>query len=585
VGDELILYGKPKISGKKLQFICPEYELIEQGEDSLNLGRIMGIYHSTPALSQKFLRKIIFLALGMIKKDLVDPLPFDIRREKNFPNIVKSIEEIHFPSSFEAAESARERFIFEELFFSQVLVYLRKAKQRLQAGMPFKANEEVLAKIRKNLNFQLTASQEQALSQIISDLQKPYPMHRLLQGDVGCGKTVVSAFALALCAASGFQAAFMVPTEVLAYQHKETFKNLFKGLNFTIELLVSSLNSKKIKKVHDDLKEGKIDIIVGTHALIQEEVQFKALGLAVIDEQHKFGVAQRAMLPKKGKLNPHYLVMSATPIPRTLALSLYGDLDLSVIRELPQGRIQPHTVLVKEEKRKEIYDFLRKKLKEGRQAYIIYPVIEESEDKDLQSLEIMYAAIAKEFPDFCVGMFHGRLRPEKKLAIIRDFKEKKIDILVSTTVVEVGVDIENSTVMMVENPERFGLAQLHQLRGRIQRSGFEPDFILIAKDEYPEAVSQRLMVIATVNDGFAIAEEDLKLRGPGDFFGHLQHGLPYLRIANPLRDLEILKDARLCAYHVIRKDPHLESPTHRSIRQHLDFWFKGNTDKDYSKVK
>jgi ATP-dependent DNA helicase RecG len=505
-------------------------------------------------------------------------LPFDIRREKNLPNIARSLEEIHFPSSFEEARLARERFIFEELFFSQILVYLRKAKHRLTQGVILKAKGEVLERIRQNLNFKLTLSQEGALSQIIKDLEKPYPMHRLLQGDVGCGKTIVSAFAFGVCVDSGFQAAFMVPTEVLAYQHKETLENFFRGLNYNIEILVSSLNDKKIEKIHKDLKEGKIDIIVGTHALIQEEVKFKELGLVVIDEQHRFGVAQRALLPKKGK-NPHYLIMSATPIPRSLALSLYGDLDLSVIKELPQGRIHPETLWFSEEKREWIFNFLKTKLKEGRQAYIIYPVIEENEDEDLKSLEIMYEKIVKRFSSFKVGIFHGRLKPREKLETIKCFCQKNINILISTTVVEVGVNIENATVMIVENPERFGLAQLHQLRGRIQRSTYQPYFVLISKKDLADNALERLEIISRINDGFKIAEEDLRLRGPGDFFGELQHGLPDLKIASPLRDLEILKQARFFAYRTIKGDPYLEKPQHRCIGEHLHFWLKGSVGK------
>lgn len=573
VGNELIIYGKPRRNGAKLQFVCPEYEHIEKGEDSLNLGKIVGIYHTTPAFTQRFLRRIIFSALDIFKQEMVDPLPFDIRKERNLPNIVKSLGEIHFPTSFSEAELARERFIFEELFFSQILVYLRKAKHRLQQGPAFRVREEFLKKLRENLNLTLTASQEEAFSQIIRDFNKPYPMHRLLQGEVGCGKTVVSAFALGVCVDSGFQAAFMVPTEVLAYQHKETLERIFNGFDYQIEILVSSLDKKNIERIYKGLKEGGIDIVIGTHALIQREVGFSHLGLVVIDEQHKFGVAQRALLPKKG-LNPHYLVMSATPIPRSLALSLYGDLDLSIIRELPPGRIQPKTIMVKEDKRGWVYEFLESKLKEGRQAYIIYPVIEESEDEDLKSLEIMYEEVKQVFSSFGVGMFHGRLKAEKKLTLIKAFQEKKIAILVSTTVVGVGINIENATVMVVENPERFGLAQLHQLRGRIQRSTYEPFFILISKDENPETVTKRLEIISTISDGFKIAEEDLLLRGPGDFFGHLQHGLPDLKIANPLRDLELLKQARLFAYRVIKNDPHLEKPEHRSIQEHLDLWFR-----------
>ena len=517
---------------------------------------------------------MIFSCLERYKTNLADPLPFNIRKEKNFFNIATSLSEIHFPSSFENAKLARERFIFQELFFSQILVYLRKAKHHIQEGPKFIIREELINKIKENLGFLLTKAQQKALFSILNDFKKPFPMHRLLQGDVGCGKTVVAAFGIAICADSGYQAALMVPTEVLAYQHKETLEKILNGLNFKIEVLTSSLGKGKIELIRKRLLGGDIDIIIGTHALIQEETKFRNLGFVVIDEEHRFGVAQRALLPQKGK-NPHFLIMSATPIPRSLALSLYGDFELSIIDELPKGRLLPKTIRVKEEKRSWVYDFLREKIKEGRQAYIIYPVIEETEDEDLKSLYEMYEKLKEEFFDFSVEMFHGRLPFNKKLEIINNFKEKKIDILLSTTVIEVGVNIENANIMVVENPERFGLAQLHQLRGRIQRWIYQPYFFLMeSKDNYSEEAEKRLDIIANTNDGFKIAEEDLKLRGPGDFFGYKQHGYPQLKIANPIKDLDILKEARLFAYKIIKSDPQLKDPSNRCIREYLNIYFK-----------
>jgi ATP-dependent DNA helicase RecG len=575
VGQELIVYGKLHLSKRGRQIISPEYE-VSQKEDNLSVGRVIGVYRLSKGLSQRFMRKIIFSSLENHRCDHTDPLPFNIRKERNIPNIVKSLEDMHFPASWDGACAARERFIFEELFVSQILVYLRKAKHRLQAGLPFKIRNLELNKIRKNFSFSLTEHQETTLSQILGDLEKPYPMHRLLQGDVGCGKTVVAAFVIAACADSGYQAAFMVPTEVLAYQHKETLDRMFEGLEFisksdrsSIRVITSSLSKKEKEDIYNDLDQGKIKVIIGTHALLQEEVKFKRLGLVVVDEQHKFGVAQRALLPKKGKVCPHCLVMSATPIPRSLALSLYGDLDLSVIKGLPRERKIPSTTWVKEGQRNKVYDFLKERLGEGRQGYIIYPVIEENEDQDLKSLKVMYGKTKKKFPASKVEMFHGRMKNEEKLKIIKAFRAKEIDILISTTVVEVGVNIENATTMIVENPERFGLAQLHQLRGRVQRSSHKPYFILISKDNLSENAKSRLKIISQESCGFKIAEEDLKLRGPGDFFGHLQHGLPDLKIANPLRDLEILKEARQFAYKVIKSDPHLEGIGNRCIKEYL----------------
>ncbi len=575
--DELVVCGKLYKSKRGFQMVSPEYESFERS-DILSLGRIAGVYQLPKEFNQRFIRKLIGETLKVYCPKYPDPLPFYIRKEQNLPNIAKSFESMHLPASFAECESARRRFIFEELFFSQILVYLRKARQRFQEGVPLKVRVQLLDELRSKLPFELTSSQNKVLAEILKDFEKPFPMHRLLQGDVGCGKTVVAAFAICVCLDSGFQAALMVPTEVLAYQHWETLRSLFKDLNFSgfkpedaIKLLTSSLTQKETLCVYEGLASGRIKLIIGTHALIQKEVEFKNLGLAIIDEQHKFGVAQRTLLPQKGKKpQPHCLVMSATPIPRSLALSLYGDLDLSVISELPKERKMPLTFWVNEKKRRWVYDFLEKQLASGRQAYIIYPLIEESADEDLYSLEVMYDKIAKRFKNYAVSIFHGQMANKEKIRIVDAFRSGKVDILVSTTVVEVGVNIENVTVMVVENPERFGLAQLHQLRGRIQRSKFQPHFILISKDDLAQNAKRRLEVISKETSGFKIAEEDLILRGPGDFFGNLQHGLPQLKIANPLRDLEILKLARKAAYQVIKNDPHLEKSQNRPIKDEIN---------------
>ena len=575
VGTKIVVYGKVySRKGAGLQIVSPEYEFVAKGQYQ-NVGKIISVYRSANVLGQKFMRKIISLILKEQCLNYVDPLPFYIRKDKGFLNIVKSFEQIHFPISWESAENARERFIFEELFLSQVLVYLRKAKRSSQPGIKFTIKKEVLDRIRKNLSFELTPSQEQSLLHILSDFNKTFPMHRLLQGDVGCGKTVVAALAIGVCLDCNYQAALMVPTEVLAHQHKETLTKILKGVSKfntkgAIRVISSSLSKQEIKDIYRDLENGKIKVIVGTHSLIQEGVKFNKLGLVIIDEQHRFGVAQRSLLPKKGKVSPHCLVMSATPIPRSLALSMYGDLDISVIKDMPRGRIAPKTIWVKEQQRNWVYNFLNKSLKSGRQAYIVYPVIEENQVEDLKSLKSMYGKIKKRIPNFKVKMFHGQMKSKEKIKVINEFRTKKIDVLIATTVIEVGIGIENATVMVVENPERFGLAQLHQLRGRIQRSLYQPHFILISGKNLTEEALRRLDIISQENSGFKIAEEDLKLRGPGDFFGRLQHGLPDLKIANPLRDLEILNQARSLAYNVVKRDPTLEQIQHRCIRDHLD---------------
>ena len=572
VGEELLVYGKTVKFHNKLQFNSPQYEKVTSSDkDSFNFGRIVGIYRLTEGLTQKKIRKIIFDCLGRYTAYLEDPLPFTIRGEKKFSNISQSLKNIHFPPSFEEANAARERFIFEELFFSQIMVYLRKAKRVLQKGIPFTISPQCIQKMRESLPFRLTPSQENALGLISEDMQKSYPMHRLLQGDVGSGKTAVALFALAICADNGFQASLMVPTEVLAYQHYKNIVETFKDYDFNVGCLVSSITPQERQSIMQGLRSGTIDIVIGTHSLLEEDVKFKQLGLVIIDEQHKFGVAQRALLPKKG-VNPDCLVMSATPIPRSLALSLYGDLDLAIINELPPGRKSPQTIVREEDRRKEVYEFVAQRLRQGRQAYIIYPVIEESQDIELQSLKEKFLDLKKEFKGFHIEMFHGRLQKEEKLKIIEQFKNNKIKILVATTVIEVGIDIENATVMVVENPERFGLAQLHQLRGRIRRSVYEPYFILIKRQELGDAAKKRLAIIEKINDGFKLAEEDLLLRGPGDFFGHFQWGFPALKIANPLKDIEILKDARKAAYQLIKKDPYLNAPHHKQMRKRLQSW-------------
>ncbi len=572
VGDQLLIFGKVKRYKGKLHFICPEYEKIDC-TDSFNMGRIVGVYALTQGITQKMMRKIIFQNLKKYAKDIEDPLPFYIRDEKKLPNIHRSLYGMHFPSTFEEADISRQRFIFEELFFSQILVYLRKAKRVLKKGITFKIDSSFIQEIKNRLSFQLTLSQENVISEIFTDMQKPHPMHRLLQGDVGSGKTIVAIFAMGVCVNNGYQASLMVPTEVLAYQHYHTIRNILFPFGYRVEILTSLVSKKSRTKILKDLKEGRIDILVGTHSLLVEDVVFKRLGLVVIDEQHKFGVAQRVLLPKKGE-NPDCLVMSATPIPRTLALSLYGDLDISVIKEKPKGRKQPDTILVEEKKRGWVYNFIRERVKEGRQVYIVYPLIEGSEEEDFLSLTYMYEILKKEFSQFRLGMLHGRLKKIEKEKVIEEFLQNKINILVTTTVIEVGINIENANTMIVENPERFGLAQLHQLRGRIQRAHYKPYFILIVKENVSENAKRRFQILKETNDGFRIAEEDLKLRGPGDFFGFRQSGFPQLRIANPIRDMEILKEARLYAYRTIKEDPHLLKPYHRVIREHLCFWFK-----------
>ncbi|RKY40631.1 MAG: DNA helicase RecG [Candidatus Omnitrophota bacterium] len=566
--DKLWIFGKVRRYRNRLCFICPEFE---KAEGSFTLGRIVGVYRVKEGMSQRRLRRIIFENLRKYAHLIEEPIPFYIRERLNLPNINKSLWQIHFPSDSGEIEISRKRFIFEELFFSQILIFLRKTKRRLKKGVTFKVKQPVIDRIKQRLGFQLTTSQKETLFQVLEDMKKDYPMCRLIQGDVGCGKTAVALFAIGVCVSNGYQAVFCVPTEVLAHQHFITVSNIFKDLKYKVEILVSSLPVRKKREIIKELREGKINVVVGTHALLEEEVKFKNLGLVVIDEQHKFGVAQRVLLSKKGN-NPDCLVMSATPIPRSLALSLYGDLDLSIIKEKPPGRKEPTTFTVNEKDREKVYSFVKRKLKEGRQAFFVFSVIEESEDEEILSLERMYERIKEEFSSFKVEMLHGRIKSEEKERIIKEYAKGRIDILVATTVVEVGLNVENATVMVIENPEKFGLAQLHQLRGRIQRATFDSYFILILRENLSENAKKRIKILEKTNDGFKIAEEDLALRGPGEFFGLRQAGFSKSYLANPLKEVELLKEARKMAYEVIRKDPLLKNSCHRPIKKHLNFW-------------
>ena len=559
-------YGRVQRYKNTLYLVSPEFEDLSS-EGSLGISGILSFYRLSQQLSQKTLRNIIYNSLNRYGASLVEPLPFEVRREFSFPNIRKALNSIHFPSSFEELKEARRRFIFEEFFFLQILIYRRKAEIRIRKRSPLIIKGEWIEKVKKNLPFTLTSEQEKALSEIISDITSPYRNARLLQGDVGSGKTVVVAIVSFLVAMAGFQTAFMVPTEVLAFQHKDTLRKLSRGLNIKIESLSGGVSSKKRKKIFKEISQGKIDIIVGTHALLNEELKFEKLRFIVIDEQHRFGVSQRALLSSKGEA-ADVVVMSATPIPRSLALTLYGDLEVSLIRGYPQGRKFPLVRIVKEEDRQKIYEFIKEKVRENQQAYIVYALVEE-EDADLYSAVRMYEKLTREFRPFKVGLLHGRMSSSEKEKVLRDFKKSKIHILVSTSVVEVGVDVPQATVMVIENPERFGLAQLHQLRGRIMRSVYQPYFFMIVKENISPSSQRRLTVILKSCDGFRIAEEDLKLRGPGDLLGTIQAGYLPKSILQAQEDIELLKKARFWAFKIIKKDPYLQLREHQNIRKIL----------------
>ena len=571
-GDRIILYGKVE-KFADYQINSPEYEIISstsRGKDSLHMGRIVPIYSLTAQLNQRTLRTIIKEAVSSYAHHIRDILPSDIASRNRLLNLTLTIKNIHFPENELSIKRARERLIFDEFFFIQLAIGLRRVKKKLtRQGIPHGVKGDLLALFSKIIPFKLTDAQIKVIKEIAVDMAAPQPMHRLLQGEVGSGKTILAAFALMVAVQGGSQAALMVPTETLALQHYFSLSKLFASSGIKTELLVGSMKEERKTKLKKELEKGSIDIVIGTHALIQEGVEFKKLGLVIVDEQHKFGVTQRHLLGNKG-LNPDLLVMSATPIPRTLALTLYGDLNISTLRELPPGRKPVTTYWVSEERRGKVYDFVREEVNKGRQAYIVYPLIKKSSRIEVAAAEEMYQRLKEDiFPQFRVGLLHGRMEGGEKFKVMERFKQGKINILVSTVVIEVGIDIPNTSVIVIEHAERFGLSQLHQLRGRIGRSSYASYCILISNPK-TESARARLKTMASVQDGFEIAEADLTLRGPGELFGARQHGfLPQLKIANLSTDIKLLEQARKEAFSLVARDPYLKSPQHILLKEKI----------------
>ncbi len=480
-----------------------------------------------------------------------------------------ALRDAHFPENENALATAHRRLAFDDFLFLQLGLAILRSRTTRARGVALNPPGDLVSRLRAALPYRLTSAQERVWSEIRRDMAAPFPMHRLLQGDVGSGKTVVAALAVLTAIEAGYQAAVMAPTEILAEQHFMTFLQLLEPLGVTVALLTSASRPRERKARRAALAAGEIACVVGTHALVQEGVEFRRLGLAVVDEQHRFGVEQRARLRAKGE-HPDLLVMTATPIPRTLALTLYGDLDVSVLDEMPPGRQPIKTVARTESKRAEIYEFVRKQISEGRQAYVVYPLVEESEVIDLKAATDMARHLQQDvFPELTVGLLHGRLGFEEKDAIMRRFKAGEIHVLVSTTVIEVGIDVPNATLMLIEHAERFGLSQLHQLRGRVGRGPWKSYCILLHAGKLTEDAERRIEAMTQTNDGFRIAETDLSLRGPGEFFGTRQSGLPQFRVADLLRDAAILEDARIEAQGIIATDPELKDDAHRGLREGL----------------
>ena len=572
VGSCLILYGKIELYNKKLQMNNPEFEFIDdESQDSLSIGRIVPVYTLPKGFSQRSIRGLIKNTLDEFLPKINDALPYDLRTRNNLLNLAQSLLNIHFPQDLSLQKQSHTRLSFEEFFIFQLPLVLRKLSSKQKKGITHSISSKLIDDFILSLSFKLTDAQEKVFVEIKADMLQAKAMQRLLQGDVGSGKTVVATLACLIAIQSGHQAAFMAPTEILARQHYESIslqlsELIFMGRKLRVGLLVGQ--DKQKETIYQELSEGKIDLIIGTHALLQEELSFKSLSLIVIDEQHKFGVGQRALLPKKGN-NPDVLIMTATPIPRTLAITLYGDLDISVINQLPAGRIPIKTILFSVKDEKKAYAVVREELNYRRQAYIIYPVIEESYSLDIAGAKKMFAQLKSgEFKDFRLGLIHGKLKTKEQEETMLKFKNRELDLLVSTTILEVGIDIPNANCMIISSSERFGLSQLHQLRGRIGRGRLQSSCFLIS-DAQTEESQQRLKAMVETNDGFRIAEEDLKIRGPGEFFGLRQHGLAELKIANPLTQMQLLKSAREEAIKLLDQDPRLEERPHQFLKEKL----------------
>ncbi|MBP6920053.1 MAG: ATP-dependent DNA helicase RecG [Candidatus Omnitrophica bacterium] len=566
--SEVILYGKPQIYAGRLQMSNPEFELVsdDPADESLNIGRIVPVYTLPSGIGQRSFRKLMKCAIEKYACRITDFLPSRVLAGSDFLDLEQSICNIHFPRDEAVRAKAYGRLAFEEFFLFQVPLIMRKLRRKQVSGISHTTRGALVDGFMKRLAFSLTKSQEQVLEEIRADMAAPQPMHRLLQGDVGSGKTVVATAAAMMAIQGGYQAAFMVPTEILAKQHFE--KISFQAGRVRVGLLTAGASKKDRERIVKEIQEGRIDLVIGTHALLEETVRFRDLGLVVIDEQHRFGVGQRALLPRKGN-NPDVLIMTATPIPRTLAITIYGDLDISAITMLPPGRQPVVTRRITEEQRPWLYSQIRKEVSSGRQVYVVYPLIEESYAMDLLSAERMYEEFKNRiFKDLNVGLIHGRLKQPEQDAVMAGFKAGKVNILIATTVLEVGIDVANASCMVIEHADRFGLSQLHQLRGRIGRGAHASTCILIS-DAATEEARARLEAMVRSNDGFVIAEEDLKIRGPGEYFGSRQHGLTGLRIGNPLTQMHLLKKAREEAVSLVSDDPCLKEKPHQPLKRKI----------------
>lgn len=574
IGDKILVNGKINKFGGEIQIVNP----IIDREKGNKVGNIVPIYSLTAGLTNNEMLNIMNNAIKGYGDKMPEVLPYYIRKELDLMSIEEAILNIHFPKTKSDYMEARKRLAFEELLTLQLGLFIIKSRTKeMKEGIKFPHIEELESFVSK-LPFNLTSAQKRVFKEIEEDMEKNVPMNRLIQGDVGSGKTILAVLSMFKAVKSGYQSVMMAPTEILATQHYESISKFFKDYNINCQLLVGSLSLKEKERILKELKSGDIDILIGTHAVIQENVEFKNLGLAITDEQHRFGVKQRAVLSQKGK-NPDTLVMTATPIPRTLALILYGDLDISIIDELPPGRKKIETYAVNPNMVNRVNNFVKKQVLDGRQAYIVAPLVEESEKLNINSAESLYMSFKNGvYKDFNVGLLHGKMKAREKEKIMEEFKKGKIDILISTTVIEVGVNVPNANIMVIFNAERFGLAQLHQLRGRVGRGEYQSYCILI--NESNSRISrERMRILQNSTDGFYISERDLELRGPGEFFGTKQHGIPDLKVANLFTDMEILKLAQKKAKEILKEDALLLDEKHFFLRQNIISMFKDQIDE------
>ncbi len=583
-GRRGIFTGEVAQYGYQREIHHPDVEWLADGEspaaamerDPVSFGRIVPVYPLTEGLHQKTMRKVLKAVVDRYVASVGTSIPSEIAARHNLLPLDEALREVHFPASTddlapfnESRSTAHRTLAFDEFFFLELGLALKKQGVTMEEGIAFQVTHRYTRELLKRLPFPLTSAQRRVLSEIKEDMMAPHPMHRLVQGDVGSGKTLVALMAALIAAENDYQVAIMAPTEILAEQHYLNIHRWCEELGVRVTLLTAAMKGKTRSSALADIAAGTAQIVIGTQAVIQEKVEFARLGLGIVDEQHRFGVLQRGLLGKKGK-NPDILVMTATPIPRTLAMTVFGDLSLSVIDELPPGRTPIETRVCPESRRTTVYDIIREEVAKGRQGYIIYPLVEESEKSDLKAATQMAEHLAWDiFPDLRLALLHGRMKPEEKEAVMAAFKNCETDILVATTVIEVGIDVPNATLMVIEHAERFGLSQLHQLRGRVGRGSGKSRCLLLTSGKLSDDGERRLRVMESTNDGFMIAEEDLSIRGPGDFLGTRQAGLPDFRVANILRDGRILEVARKEAFALAEKDPHLTMPENDRLREEL----------------